>query len=174
MNINAALRRLLPAGMRDLSASGCLIEIQSPVPVGSIGLLEVDIEGVRYADWFRVARVALPACAGEPHLMGVEFLQLALAGEQSLRGAMRSRHVGRAPRINLVAPGKLSGNIGTSTSRISSLASGSAHSSRDSASKTGDLAGPEMVTKVATRLLKGRWRARLVSATHKQQQEKSK
>ena len=112
--MNAALQRLLPASMSDLSACGCLLQIQSPVPVGSIGLLDVEIEGIRYAEWFRVVRIELSSCVGEPHVIGVEFLQLAPAGEQSLRGAMRSKRIGRSPRINLAAPGKLSGNTGTS------------------------------------------------------------
>ena len=67
--------------MSDLSACGCLLQIQSPVPVGSIGLLDVEIEGIRYAEWFRVVRIELSSCVGEPHVIGVEFLQLADAPE---------------------------------------------------------------------------------------------
>ena len=114
MTINAALRRHLPAGVRNLSAAGALLESRHLYSVGAVGLLEVDLGGVRYFEWFRVIRVEPCREPGVPHQMGVEFLTLSLAGDESLRSAMRSSRLAQRPRMQLAGAGKLSGDTGTS------------------------------------------------------------
>lgn len=104
MNINAALRRHLPAGIRDLSSAGGLLESLHLYRVGAIGLLEVELGGVRYVEWFRVSRVETCAEPGVPHRIGVEFLPLTLAGDQSLRGAMRGRRIQPGGTAHVAGP----------------------------------------------------------------------
>ena len=83
---NAVLLRNLPLTVRDVSSSGCLIESSSPLQVGTVGWLEVEFEGERRFEWFRIARVHT---RGESaFLAGVEFLPLAAAGSDSLRSAI--------------------------------------------------------------------------------------
>ena len=54
---NAVLLRNLPLMVRDVSSSGCLIESSAPLQVGTVGWLEVEFEGERRFEWFRIARV---------------------------------------------------------------------------------------------------------------------
>ena len=83
---NAVLLRNLPLMVRDVSSSGCLIESSAPLQVGTVGWLEVEFEGERRFEWFRIARVHM---RGESaFLAGVEFLPLAAAGSDSLRSAI--------------------------------------------------------------------------------------
>ena len=83
---NAVLLRNLPLMVRDVSSSGCLIESSAPLQVGTVGWLEVEFEGERRFEWFRIARVHT---RGESaFLAGVEFLPLAAAGADSLRSAI--------------------------------------------------------------------------------------
>jgi len=83
---NAVLLRNLPLTVRDVSSSGCLIESSAPLQVGTVGWLEVEFEGERRFEWFRIARVHT---RGESaFLAGVEFLPLAAAGADSLRSAI--------------------------------------------------------------------------------------
>ena len=83
---NAVLLRNLPLLVRDVSSSGCLIESSAPLQVGTVGWLEVEFEGERRFEWFRIARVHT---RGESaFLAGVEFLPLAAAGSDSLRSAI--------------------------------------------------------------------------------------
>ena len=173
MTINAALRRLMPAGMRDVSATGCLLELKHAAQIGAVGLVEVVIDGTRYADWFRVVRVDPPAAPGEPHLVGVEFLQLALAGDESLRAAMARRRVGEFPRIKLAGSGKLSGNSGRSAAAPSPADVVAGPENADFGAEAADPTTDGTRTKVATRLLDGRWRAR-ITRVRQRQQEKTK
>jgi hypothetical protein len=83
---NAVLLRNVPLVVRDVGSGGCLIETRTPVQVGSIGFLEVDFEGERRVEWFRVARVQ--TLGPEAFLAGAEFLPLAAAGADSFRSAI--------------------------------------------------------------------------------------
>ncbi len=83
---NAVLLRNVPLVVRDVSSGGCLIESGTPLQVGMVGWLEVEFEGARRFEWFRIARVHK---RGErAFLSGVEFLPLAAAGSDSLRSAI--------------------------------------------------------------------------------------
>ena len=78
---NAVLLRNLPLTVRDVSSSGCLIESSAPLQVGTVGWLEVEFEGERRFEWFRIARVH--ARGEHAFLAGVEFLPLAAASADS-------------------------------------------------------------------------------------------
>jgi|SRR4030095_4498577 hypothetical protein len=83
---NAVLLRDIPLVVRDVSSGGCLFESSAPLHVGTVGWLEVEFEGERRFEWFRVARVHV---LGERAFMaGVEFLPLAAAGADSFRSAI--------------------------------------------------------------------------------------
>ena len=83
---NAVLLRNVPLVVRDVSSGGCLIESCTPLQVGTVGWLEVEFEGERRFEWFRIARVDR---RGERAFeSGVEFLPLAAAGSDSLRGVI--------------------------------------------------------------------------------------
>ena len=89
---NAVLLRDVRLVVRDVSSGGCLIESGMPLQVGTIGWLEVEFEGERRFEWFRIARVDT---RGEgAFVSGVEFLPLAAAGADSLRSA-----IGRLRRL---------------------------------------------------------------------------
>ena len=83
---NAVLLRNLPLMVRDVSSSGCLIESSAPLQVGTVGWLEVEFEGERRFEWFRIARVQ--ARGEHTFVAGVEFLPLAVASADSLRSAI--------------------------------------------------------------------------------------
>ena len=86
MMTNAVLLRNVPLVVRDVSSGGCLIESCTPLQVGTVGWLEVEFEGERRFEWFRIARVDR---SGErAFVSGVEFLPLAAAGSNSLRGVI--------------------------------------------------------------------------------------
>ena len=92
---NAVLLRDIPLVVRDVSSGGCLIESSAQLHVGMIGWLEVEFEGERRFEWFRVARVE--ARHKHMYVAGVEFLPLAAAGSDSMRSAIgRLRRSARA------------------------------------------------------------------------------
>jgi hypothetical protein len=97
---NAVLLRDVPLVVRDVGSGGCLIESSAPLHVGTIGWLEVEFEGERRFEWFRIARVH--AARGHVFVAGVEFLPLAAAGADSFRSAIgrlrRSRSGTKKPR----------------------------------------------------------------------------
>lgn len=71
----------------EVSTGGCLIELAAQLPLGSIGAIEVDLDGSQRSEWFRVSRVDQSARSGRWRC-GTEFLALAVAGRDSLRGAI--------------------------------------------------------------------------------------
>jgi hypothetical protein len=103
---NAVLLRNVSLVVRDVSSGGCLIETRTPVQVGSIGFLEVEFEGERRVEWFRIARVR--TIGPEAFLAGAEFLPLAAAGIDSLRsavGRLRRSAVASGDKASEVAAG---------------------------------------------------------------------
>jgi hypothetical protein len=103
---HALLLRTVPLFVRDISSGGCLIESSTPLQVGTVGWLEVEFDGERRFEWFRIAHVQ--NCRERVCLAGVEFLPLAAAGVDSLRGL-----ISRAPRA-MAALGSPEGAGGSS------------------------------------------------------------
>jgi hypothetical protein len=95
----------------NLSTGGCLVESQEQFPVGTVGVLHVELEGQRRREWFRVCRVHAEEGRRGTCLLGAEFLALGPAGRDSLRLAARDLHAGRGiARL----PGRSSGDRGNS------------------------------------------------------------
>lgn len=112
LTINAALVRGVSVQLRDLSVGGCLLETRAYLPVGTVGVLDMEIEGERYVEWFRIRRIQAQHGRNGAYLFGAEFLlPLAIAGTSSLRGAVR-----RVYRVDRVTgrTGRLSGEPGKS------------------------------------------------------------
>ena len=110
--MNAALIRVVPVQVRDLSTGGCLLETRAYLPVGTVGVLEMEIEGKRCVEWFRIRRTQDTQGRSGTYLLGAEFLlPVAVAGEAALRGA-----VGRVFRMHRVSgpTGRMSGETGNS------------------------------------------------------------
>lgn len=79
------LNRHIAVRVLDVSATGCLLESDCEVPVGTIGGLSVDADGTHYTDPIRVTRSQAIAGGGNRHLLGAEFLWLTLPDPQSIR-----------------------------------------------------------------------------------------
>ena len=106
---NAVLLRNVPLVLRDVSSGGCSIESRTPLEVGMVGWLEVELEGERRFEWFRIARVS--TASEGVFLAGLEFLPLAAAGSDSLRSAIGRL---RQPSIADASPeaaGRSSGDL---------------------------------------------------------------
>jgi PilZ domain len=100
--------------VHDISAGGCLLEAQEPLPVGTVGRLSMDLDGRRCEEWIRVCRVHAEDGPRGTCFLSVEFLPLEPAGTDSLRGAMlRLRAVGSSSRF-LALSGRSSGDPGNS------------------------------------------------------------
>jgi len=106
--ISAVLLKDVDVRVRDVSTSGCLLESQARLAVGTVGMLDVEFEGQRRVEWFRVCRVQAGDGGGGAFFVGAEFLPFAAAGQQSLRGTVsRMRPAGQ--------PGRLPGRAGRSS-----------------------------------------------------------
>ena len=87
--IDAVLVTETSVHLRDISATGAQFETPIYLPIGTIGMIEVDFDGTRRVEWFRVCRIhTTQACSGA-HLAAAEFLPLSAADQRSLRGAVR-------------------------------------------------------------------------------------
>jgi len=133
---NAVLLKDVALVVRDVSSGGCLIESCTPLQVGTVGRLEVEFEGARRFEWFRVARVDK---RGErAYVSGVEFLPLAAAGADSLRSA-----IGRLRRTtpelgSTEVTGRSSVDTGNSAREVGEAREKSASPIADSARKIVD------------------------------------
>ena len=78
-----------PVQVRNLSATGAELETAAYLPVGTIGQIEVEFDGARRVEWFRVCRIhTTHECSGA-HTAAAEFLTLAAVDARSVRGAVR-------------------------------------------------------------------------------------
>jgi Flp pilus assembly pilin Flp len=111
LTINAALIRGVSVQVRDLSTGGCLLETRAYLPIGTVGVLDLEIEGKRCVEWFRIRRTQATHGRGGAYLFGAEFLLPVAVAESSLRGAVR-----RVYRIDRVSgrTGRMSGEPGNS------------------------------------------------------------
>jgi hypothetical protein len=86
--VSAALRRIVRAQLRDVSANGCLLDTESLLPIGTIGILDVEIDGEGRSDWVRICRT-LSTHGRSGSLAGAEFLPVNAADPRSLRDTIR-------------------------------------------------------------------------------------
>jgi hypothetical protein len=87
--IGAVLVTETPVRVRDVSATGAQLETPVYLPPGTIGLIDMEFDGARRLEWFRVCRIhTTQGCSGA-HTAAAEFLPIAAADHQSLRGAVR-------------------------------------------------------------------------------------
>jgi hypothetical protein len=71
--------------LSNVSRSGCLLSSLTPIPVGTLGTLSVEIDGAVYSDEVRIARCLEVTGAGDRYQVGVEFLALRRPHRGSLR-----------------------------------------------------------------------------------------
>ena len=84
----ATLQRTTGVMVWNASASGALIETTHSLPVGTVGVLELDLDGRVRSEWFRVCRTHRTAAGAPTSVVAVEFLPVAVNGRQSLREAL--------------------------------------------------------------------------------------
>ena len=72
------------------SVSGCLLETNSRVPVGTIASIRVTIEGRELTDEVQIVRCQPIAGAGDTYHVGAQFLWTQPLVRQSLRSALRA------------------------------------------------------------------------------------
>ena len=83
------LNRQIGVRVLDVSASGCLLESDCDVPVGTVGSLSLEANGRQYVDPIRVTRAQAIPGGGERHLLGAEFVWLTLPSPTSVRRLAR-------------------------------------------------------------------------------------
>jgi len=97
------LTREFRTRLLNFSPSGCLVETNLRVEVGTIGSLQFVIDGKEFSDDVQVVRCQHIEGAGSLHRVGVRFLWTAAASKGTLRRALerpsRSTAGGRADRV---------------------------------------------------------------------------
>ena len=82
------LIRRVPVRLRDVSAAGCLLETSDALPEGSIGLLELVVNGQRHSETLQISRsVRLTGSAG-PWRSGAHFLSFMAPLPTSVRNVV--------------------------------------------------------------------------------------
>jgi hypothetical protein len=84
------LTRNLPVRMRNVSASGCLLESASTIEEGTVARLRIRIAEREFRDDVRVIRCRRVEGAGSTHHVGVEFVWTTQPGARSLRWRLRT------------------------------------------------------------------------------------
>jgi hypothetical protein len=87
--IGAVLVTETSVQVRDISATGAQFDTPIYLPIGTIGTIEVEFDGSRRVEWFRVSRIHTTQGCNGAHVAAVEFLPIAAADDRSLRGAVR-------------------------------------------------------------------------------------
>ena len=82
------LIRRLPVRVRNVSASGCLLETADLLPEGAVGLLELVIEGERHLEALRVNRSTRVAGSAWAWRTGAQFLALSAPLPTSVRNVV--------------------------------------------------------------------------------------
>ncbi len=85
------LSRELRIRIVNCSLSGCLLESNASLPIGTVAALTLRIGDHEFKDDVRVVRCQPIAGAGSLHHIGAELLWTALPGRHSLRLALQQR-----------------------------------------------------------------------------------
>jgi hypothetical protein len=96
----ATLIAEVPVVVVDVSRCGCLIESTRPLEPGTVGTLQLDVDGHEYVEDVRVARCTAVSGRGSTFRIGVEFLRTRRMPDLSLRHAV----------AHLMAPGPAQGS----------------------------------------------------------------
>jgi hypothetical protein len=87
------------------SSSGCLVETTSPIEVGTVGTLRLNIDGRKLTELVQIVRCHRIEGAGSLYHAGAEFLWTALPDTGSLRRVIRRQAMGaRGPAAPLGPP----------------------------------------------------------------------
>lgn len=84
-DLAAVLGREVAVSLVDISASGCLLESDRRLVVGTTGSLRVLFEGTVYSDDVRIIRCCECEGSSRPYQFGAEFLWTNSLRDQSLR-----------------------------------------------------------------------------------------
>ena len=84
----AVLARDFHARILNCSPTGCLLETNTPLEVGTVGTLKFVIDGRESADHVQVVRCQPIEGAGPVYQVGAKFLWTMAAGNDSLRRAL--------------------------------------------------------------------------------------
>ena len=82
------LVRQYHARVLDVSVAGCLIEVDASLAPGTVGTLDVQIDGTVYRESVRVARIVPARDIAMRNQVGLEFLVLTPPGTESLRAVV--------------------------------------------------------------------------------------
>ena len=82
------LVRQYQARVLDVSVAGCLIEVDASLAPGTVGTLDVQIDGTVYRESVRVARIVPARDITMRNQVGLEFLVLTPPGTASLRAVI--------------------------------------------------------------------------------------
>ena len=98
----ATLIRSVPVRLVEVSWGGCRLESESRLPVGTSGLLAVELAGTVRVDDVRVARCQQLMGAGATYHLGAELLRTRRFGHRTVRMAVKTlmsddRGGGRGP-----------------------------------------------------------------------------
>ena len=92
----AVLARDFQAQIVNFSPTGCLLQTNSPLDIGTVGTLRFTIDGREFADDVQVVRCQPIEGAGSLYQVGAKFLWTMASGGDSLRRAL-SLLVGAQP-----------------------------------------------------------------------------
>ena len=81
----AVLARDLQARILNYSPSGCLLETNARIDVGTVGTLRFVVDGREFADHVQIVRCQPIEGAGSLFQLGVRFLLTTAAGKGTLR-----------------------------------------------------------------------------------------
>jgi hypothetical protein len=82
------LTRRVAVHVRDISISGCLLETVDPLDDGSIGVLELSVQGERHTETLRVCRSVRVTGSAWPCRAGARFLALKAPPATSVRNVV--------------------------------------------------------------------------------------
>jgi hypothetical protein len=82
------LIRIVPVRIRDVSAAGCLLESEGPLPEGAVGLLELTIDGESQSETLRICRSTQMPGSPWPWRSGAHFLTLGAPESSSVRNVV--------------------------------------------------------------------------------------
>jgi hypothetical protein len=69
----------------DVSRGGCLLEATRPLDPGTVGTLQLSVNGREYVEDFRVARCTALSGRGSTYRIGLEFLRTRRVADSCLR-----------------------------------------------------------------------------------------